>query len=490
MKYRENSIDMLRGLAILGMVLSGSITQTDALPGWMYHVQVGPPHFIFTPNIPGISWVDLVFPFFLFSMGLSIPFSLNPALEKSITTKKLFWKWAGRSFKLFLFAIALPHLSFYGLAELKGWPSALIPLMGFAGFTLAFAKLPVPENMKQGISVCGYALLAALILVRTQVYHLPFSFQRNDIIILVLANMAFAGPLLWWLTRNNPSWRLAIMVLITVMWLSKDISSSFAQIIWHETPLKALGRIDSVSHFLSSLGVDTEKTLFFSMNFMKYLLIVLPGTFIGDMAYQMVRKGENWTDNPATMAAYSPMIITFLVSFTPIVLIGSYTREILPLTLGILFMILLWETFFIRHEIKLPVSYKKWIRFSFLLLIAGILVEPTEGGIKKDPATLSYIFTTSGLGGLLLLACKMSSLYAPVSHSLKWLVKTGQNPMVGYVAVAFVIVPLLQLSHTLQPLDIWGASSAFGALSRGILLTTLMVLLTKISVTYKLFWKT
>ncbi|TVQ09858.1 MAG: DUF5009 domain-containing protein, partial [Bacteroidetes bacterium] len=37
MKNRELSIDALRGLAIVGMVLSGTISRNPQLPAWLYH---------------------------------------------------------------------------------------------------------------------------------------------------------------------------------------------------------------------------------------------------------------------------------------------------------------------------------------------------------------------------------------------------------------------------------------------------------------------
>jgi predicted acyltransferase len=43
---------------------------------------VPPPDHKFNPAIPGITWVDLVFPFFLFSMGVAIPLALRNGKEK------------------------------------------------------------------------------------------------------------------------------------------------------------------------------------------------------------------------------------------------------------------------------------------------------------------------------------------------------------------------------------------------------------------------
>ena len=72
MQQRNQCLDALRGFAILAMVLSSSIA-FGILPAWMYHAQVPPPYHVYKPEIPGITWVDLVFPFFLFSIGAAIP---------------------------------------------------------------------------------------------------------------------------------------------------------------------------------------------------------------------------------------------------------------------------------------------------------------------------------------------------------------------------------------------------------------------------------
>jgi predicted acyltransferase len=79
---RFPALDVLRGVAILGMVFSGMLPRDVYWPGWMYHTQVGPPNFQFTPSVAGITWVDLVFPFTLGVMGISIYF----------TSKCIFWK--------------------------------------------------------------------------------------------------------------------------------------------------------------------------------------------------------------------------------------------------------------------------------------------------------------------------------------------------------------------------------------------------------------
>ena len=78
---RAYALDALRGYAILTMVLSATVAP-DILPGWMYHTQTPPPGHVYNPALSGLSWVDLVFPFFLFAMGAAFPFSLGQAVGK------------------------------------------------------------------------------------------------------------------------------------------------------------------------------------------------------------------------------------------------------------------------------------------------------------------------------------------------------------------------------------------------------------------------
>ena len=100
---RASSLDALRGYAILTMVLSGSIAW-GVLPGWMYHAQVGPrSNFVFDGSIYGITWVDLVFPFFLFAMGAAFPFSIGNKYRKGTSRWRMIYDSILRGFRLTFF---------------------------------------------------------------------------------------------------------------------------------------------------------------------------------------------------------------------------------------------------------------------------------------------------------------------------------------------------------------------------------------------------
>src|SRR5271157_6024171 len=64
---RVISVDTLRGLTILLMVFVNDLGHRA--PSWMRHIQ--------PPRADGMTLADIVFPFFLFIVGISIPLALS-----------------------------------------------------------------------------------------------------------------------------------------------------------------------------------------------------------------------------------------------------------------------------------------------------------------------------------------------------------------------------------------------------------------------------
>jgi predicted acyltransferase len=104
---RIATIDMLRGIAIVGMILCANIGFNSGLPAWMFHAQTPPPTYAFNPDVPGITWVDLVFPFFLFSMGAAFPLAMRKRLESGMSRWKVTGSLLKRWFILSAFGLIL-----------------------------------------------------------------------------------------------------------------------------------------------------------------------------------------------------------------------------------------------------------------------------------------------------------------------------------------------------------------------------------------------
>src|SRR4051794_30264203 len=70
---RIASIDIFRGLVILSMVFVNDVAGLKDAPWWLRHMPT---------EADGMPFADLVFPAFLFIVGLSIPFAIDNRLQR------------------------------------------------------------------------------------------------------------------------------------------------------------------------------------------------------------------------------------------------------------------------------------------------------------------------------------------------------------------------------------------------------------------------
>ncbi len=475
---RERSVDVLRGLAIVGMVLSGTISRNANLPAWLYHAQIAPPDFKFNPNLPGITWVDLVFPFFIFAMGVAIPFSLGSLTERGVSAAALVRKISVRALRLFVFAVMLGHLSPWHYAGVDGYYPWFAALLAFVAFFLAFGKLPFDEKRQKIAEAGGYLLMIALLAMRHLVFDLPFSFNKNDIIMLVLANLALFGGIIWLLTRDKPFALLAIVALVFALRLTHAVDGSVNQWLWSFTPAKTLAAlIPPLNEALKPFG-DLNKTVFYNPEFLKYLLILIPGMLAGDLLRS--NKAKPVIGNAAAISFATIIVMNTWLLF------GRQLPAVWIVNLLFGLMLINRKALFTSLQGK-DLSIAMW---SYAWLMLGTIFEAWEGGIKKDPSTYSYLFATAGLSGFALLVFRQVSSIRSWTMRLAMIEKAGTNPMIGYVVVSYAIAPLLQFAHLLPFMDSWHLMSPWLGVLRGLILTLLMLLVTQWFTNKNLYWKT
>ncbi len=76
------SIDVFRGLTILVMVFVNDVAGVKGLPWWTYHIP---------PGEQGLTYVDVVFPAFLFIVGMAIPLAIEKRQSKGDNLLKLIY---------------------------------------------------------------------------------------------------------------------------------------------------------------------------------------------------------------------------------------------------------------------------------------------------------------------------------------------------------------------------------------------------------------
>lgn len=465
MEKRAFSLDALRGYAIVTMVLSGTVA-SSILPGWMYHAQLPPPSNIFNPEVYGITWVDLVFPFFLFAMGAAFPFSLGNKLEKGVSVWRLSGDSIKRGVKLTFFAIYLQHMYPWSLSTPQDPQAWLTTLLAFVLLFPMFMRLPwkMPVWVRYGIEISAYVAGCILLMTVHYANGRSFSLDYSNIIILVLGNMAIFGSLCYLFTRNSPLMRLAILPLIMAVFLGSSTEGSWQKALYDFSPIPWM----------------------YKFYYLKYLFIVLPGSIAGEYLKQWsLHKPDSDSMNKGRDKLPWILIVTIgLIIFN---LYSLYMRYLLLNLFGTI-LLLAGIRWLLRGNDGYDLYWKKLFKAGAYLLILGLFFEAYEGGIRKDPSTYSYYFVTSGLAFISMISLSiLCDLYK--WRGMKPFEMAGQNPMIAYVATSMVVMPLFNLSGLAVFLNYLTTDPWLGFI-RGVILTTLSVLIAVFFTRIKWFWRT
>lgn len=449
------TIDILRGITIFAMILCANIGYNSDLPAWMFHGQTPPPTYAFNPDVPGITWVDLVFPFFLFTMGAAFPLAMRKRLESGVSrwevTGSLFRRWL----TLTIFAIVLGNAYQIGASPRPEFIKGIFSLALWGVMFMSLVRLKDDRKCRL-VNNAGLFLLIVMAVIGTDYMGLKLSRWSSDIIIMILANIAIFGGLIWMFTKDNLRLRWLILLFIIAI---KALSSYTPEVL---TWVPSMG----------SIG------WFFSWGFLQYLVIALAGSIVGDKLLDHSRSGEAVRIDTYHITAGVIALVAMLVQ-----LWGLFTRHILAdfvisAVLGAAFVVLTWK----RRNIMSWLGY-----FGFAFMLVGIIFDPIDGGITKDHCNLSYMLTTTGMTAL-------TGAFVLVLE-LKWQIKgrglsgSGQNPMLAYTVTNFLTGPILALCGILPWLDRISVGSPFWGMFRGLFITLLMVGVTCFFTKKKLFWR-
>ena len=458
---RIASIDMIRGIAIVGMVLCANIGFNSGLPAWMFHAQTPPPTYAFNPDVAGLTWVDLVFPFFLFPMGAAFPFAMRKRLEKGQSR----WSVAGSLVKrwiiLTLFAILLGNAYALGGSAQPAWQQWIFNITLWIALFLSLVRVNITgegwkKHLGTALNIAGLAMIGALALVFTRHFGLSINKAANDIIIMILAVIAITGGLIWMFTKDNLRLRWLIILLVGAF---KALDAYLPQTL----------------DFVPSCSCISW---FFNWEWLQYLLIVLPGSIVGDMILAHSRSGEKALISNKQVAGGIIALAAVLVQ-----LWGLFTRNVLAdfiisAALAGIFVVLTWK----EKNIFIKTAWT-----GFALMLVGIIFDPLDGGITKDYCNLSYLFTTGGMAALVTAFLLMLELRYGVKGP--FLAGVGQNPMLAYTVTSFLIGPILNFAGILPWLSGLAVGSQFWGVMIGVIITFLMMCVTYSFTRLKLFWR-
>ena len=154
---RVASVDIFRGLNVALMILVNNLAEVTGLPWWTYH----------RGNVNGMTYVDMVFPGFLFLMGMSIPLSLDPRICRGHRKARIWWHVLVRTLSLLvlgLFIANATHVDAQSTHMSQIWWTVL----GLVAIALAFVRFPQENShktLRRTMRISGLSLIAALFMV-------------------------------------------------------------------------------------------------------------------------------------------------------------------------------------------------------------------------------------------------------------------------------------------------------------------------------------
>ena len=149
---RVASIDIFRGLTMLVMIFVNDLADVHGLPWWTYHAHA---------QQDLMTYVDMVFPFFLFIVGMSMPLAIERRLQQNPSQLALWRHVAARSFGLLVLGLILANAEKVDPARthLSGPAWGLLGLTGGILLWLVPSRDPRRRGLYLSLRIVGVLLL-------------------------------------------------------------------------------------------------------------------------------------------------------------------------------------------------------------------------------------------------------------------------------------------------------------------------------------------
>lgn len=152
---RIKSIDVLRALTVVLMIFVNDIPGVKDIPDWLNH---------YPADVDGMGLADVVFPLFLFLVGMSIPFAISNRLAKGESKWSIGVHVLKRSAALVLIGVLMVNTG--GLnAEATGMDKNLWSLLMYLAVIAIWCVYPKQEDGKPGILGRWLPLFAWVVLI-------------------------------------------------------------------------------------------------------------------------------------------------------------------------------------------------------------------------------------------------------------------------------------------------------------------------------------
>ncbi len=210
---RVLSLDIFRGLTMLVMIFVNDLASVRGLPWWNHHM----PH-----GSNGMTYVDAVFPSFLFILGMAIPLAVRKRLAMGDSMLRLWSHILLRTVCLVVLGLVLANA---GKVDpgLTGLPSGLWATLALVGAILLWNVYPKSDGRQLLYRILKYAGLVLLVVMlaifrrTTRDGHTAWLDFRYWEILGLIARAYLAACLLYIPLRRKPWAPMALLVGLTAV---------------------------------------------------------------------------------------------------------------------------------------------------------------------------------------------------------------------------------------------------------------------------------
>ncbi|WP_165229168.1 DUF5009 domain-containing protein [Aquisphaera insulae] len=277
---RVASVDVLRGLTIFLMVFVNDLG--DGSPAWMRHIHPS--------NADGMTLADIVFPMFLFIVGVSIPLAFDRAREAGLSLGSRLGHIATRTAALLLMGVMSENYQRVTTMAPRTWG-----LLGFIALLLAWCSPPREEGTRRkvflGLKVLGIVgLLTLLAIYRRKPAETTLPFYGHVEAwtwmragwwgILGLIGWSYlAASLIVLAIGRRREWLMGAMALCMTMHLAMHHGGLFTHLDSKSWLAPARGAVDAVAGVVNAVGNYVS----LGDSFGSLAAIVMAGTLLGSI---------------------------------------------------------------------------------------------------------------------------------------------------------------------------------------------------------------
>jgi len=295
---RVVSIDIFRGLTILVMIFVNDLAGVKGLPWWTYHIP---------PGEDGMTYVDVVFPAFLFIVGMAVPLAIRKRRAKGDTTLKLIYHTFIQALSLVAIGLLIMNGRDVDAAQ-TGISYALWNVLMFIGVILLWNVYPKSKGRRRLLfnilKWSGLLLLIILLVIyRREVDGEIAWINLRTWSILGLIGWAYLSVVfIFLLTRGNFLWLSVSFILMVALNVASragyvDFLGVIPDIIW-PVGNGSLASITMAGVLLSRLFLDKDIATYVRQKFLYSavfaILMLLAGWLLMPFGLAKIGATPSW----------------------------------------------------------------------------------------------------------------------------------------------------------------------------------------------------